>query len=144
MKYLMFLLFAAINLILVLKIPEGQDKLKMLKLTGLAIPVSLILAILVMLVIKAIGLVPGEQTKNMFFSVLMSVLTALVQVSIIIIGMFMIEKMLGFHQVYNSQNTDRLPVEFVVRNQQLIIYILKSLFFAGSLIMLYGLWVDKK
>ena len=144
MKYLMFVLFAVVNLVIILKVPDGLAKLKVLKYLGLAIPLTLVVATLIMLLLKVLNYTPELQFKNTFFSVLMSVLTILLLNCMIIIGVYMLDRMIGFHQVHNANNLDRFPVSFVSKNHINIKTGIKVLFFLGSLLMFYGIWLGKK
>jgi|GEM_PF-6191272 len=138
------ILFGIINFILVFRIPDGDAKLRYLKIYGWGIPISFAIAVLVMLLMKAMNMRPDEAVKGIFFGILMSVLTLLL-LNIIVIGAgYLIEMLLKFQTNYNSANTARFPVHFVVKNKEGIMLTLKIVFLLGSLLMLYGVWIGKK
>lgn len=144
MKYLFFLFFALVHLALVISSPEGPAKLKYLKIYGLAIAASFLLAMLVMFAIKLTGAYPSAQTKTFFFAVLMSILAILLSNSMVVIGTYMIEFLLDYHRGNGIAAAEQAQVRFVVRNRQIISYVLKGIFLLATLWGLYGLWFAKK
>lgn len=144
MRYLMFILFTIIHLAMVLKIPEGAMKFKYLKYMAIAIPVVFAIAALSALVIKATGHVPSAHFKNTFFSVVLSVLTVLLLNCMIIIGAYMVDRVLGFHQAHNAGNLNRFPVNFVMKYHINIKTGIKMFFFLGAVLMFYGTWLGRK
>lgn len=144
MKIIFFIIFAAINLALVLKSPEGAAKLKYLKFYGLGIPATFVLAVVVMLLMKAMNMRPDESLKNLFMALLMSILMVLMLNIMVIASSYLVDFLLKFQTSQNAANAGRFPVSFVSRNQDTIKQVFKWLFFSGSLLMLYGLWLAKK
>ncbi|MNK09088.1 hypothetical protein D3C87_270380 [compost metagenome] len=127
-----------------LKVPEGNAKLKYLKGYGIAIPVTMVLAILGMLLMKAAGFIPSLAFRDFFFSVLMSVLTVLLMNCMVIIGAYMIDWLLAYHTTHQVTNIKRPPVRFVVQYKDHLKLALKVVFFLASWLVLYGSWFGKK
>lgn len=144
MKYLFFLIFALVHLALVISSPEGPAKLKYLKIYGLAIVATFLMAVLVMFAIKLSGAYPSAQTKAFFFAVLMSILAVLLANSMVVIGNYMIELLLNHHRGNGIPAAEQAQVRFVARNRQMISYVLKGIFLLATLWGLYGLWFGKK
>lgn len=144
MKIICFIVFAAINLLLMLRVPEGAAKLKYLKIYSIGIPVTFLLAVLAMLLMKAGSMRPDESVKAIFMAVLMSILMILLMNIIVIASSYLVDFLLKFHTSQNAANADRFPVSFLSQNQTTVKNVFKWLFFSGSLLMLYGLWVAKK
>lgn len=144
MKILFFILFASINLGLTLKTWDQTARIKHLKLLGLGIPVTFVIAILVMLAIRLMNIRPHDNLKGIFFSIVMSILTILLLNIMVITASYLIDHLVKFHQEQNASNVQRLPVSFLLKNQVIIKNVFKVLFFMGSLLMFYGLWIAKK
>jgi len=144
MKIIFYLAFAAINLLLILRIPDGAAKMKYLKFLGWGIPITFVTAILVMLAMKIIGMRPDDPFKNIFFGIILSILTILLTNIIIIAADHIIDMQLKFHTTCNAVNSDRFPVRFLVKNEQVIRNGVRVIFFLGSLLMLYGIWLRKR
>jgi len=144
MNIIFFILFGTVNLILLFRIPDADAKLRYLKIYGWGIPITFAIAVLAMLLMKAMNMRPDEAVKGIFFGILMSVLTLLL-LNIMVIGAgYLIEVLLKFQTNHNSANTSRFPVQFVVKNKEGIMLTLKIVFFLSSLLMLYGVWLGKK
>lgn len=138
------MLFGLINLVLLICSPDGTAKLKFLKIYGLAIPSTFLMAILVIFAIKLSGIYPSVQIKTVFFAILISVLAIILANAMVIIGNYMIEFMLNFHERNGTVLKNRPQVSFVIRNRQSIQYVLKAFFFLATLWGLYGLWFGKR
>lgn len=144
MKISLFIIFVLLCILLATKKPEDAAKLKYLKLYGIAIPVALVVAVLVMLAIKALGIRPGEGTRELFFQILMSVLAILLMNVMTLVADYLIDLLLKFQIDNNAQNIDRFPVRFWAKHKTTIKSAVRILFFLGTVLMLYGLWLGKK
>lgn len=144
MKIICYLAFAAINLGIMLRIPDGEAKIKYLKLLGWGIPITFVTAVLIMLAMKATGMRPDESFRTIFFAIVLSILAVLLMNIIIIAADYIIDIQLKFHATHNAANSSRYPVRFLVKNEQAIRNGIRIIFFLGSLLVLYGVWFRKK
>ena len=56
----------------------------------------------------------------------------------------MTRKLFHFQETENAVNTSRNPVRFALNNKSGIKLMYRTAFFVGSILMFYGIWLDKK
>lgn len=143
MKILLFIVFVAVNIFLMLKLPSGAEKLKYLKIYGLGIPVTFVIALIVMLLLKALGVQPNGEVKDLFFGVILSILTVLMMNIMIIGADYIIDLLLQYQKNHNAANLNRFPVRFLIMHKNAVRTVFKALFSLSSVLMFYGVWLSK-
>ncbi|RZK39730.1 MAG: hypothetical protein EOO90_17775 [Pedobacter sp.] len=143
MKYIFFFIFVILNLVLLLKMPSGDARSNYLKIFGFGIPLTFVLAAVVLLLVKFSGNTPSGQFKNVFFAVVVSILSVMLVNFMCLVGDYFLERMINFHNVNNASNADSFPVSFVVKNLRLVRIGMRMVFLLASTVGLYGIWLSK-
>jgi hypothetical protein len=109
-----------------------------------AIPVIIVASIVVALIIKLFGFTLNYAAGNAFIAAVLSVIIISVINLFNQLFHFMVDSVVGFHQKNNAANLNRQPVKFFVSNQTTFKRVATVIWFLGSALMLYGLWLGPK
>jgi len=144
MKIVCWLAFIIANFWLLFVFTTKFERANVIKVAIALVPALFLLAVVVMLLMKVAGLRPDENVKNIFFSTLMA-LVVLVMINLFNqLFFYMLDTVLAFHQKNNSANLERQPLKFFIENQMNIKRAATIIWFLGSTIMFYGIWLGDK
>ena len=126
---------------LLLHVARTQPSARIARWSAAAIPGIFVVAIASVLAMAAIGVAPPDGLERRFMAAVMSaaVLAMLSFGTAAVAGM--VETVTGFHQRHNAANLHRFPVRLLVAHPQRFRRGVAWLFFLGSGLMFYGLWL---
>ena len=144
MRIICWLIFIITNFCILFVFTPKFERANVIKVFGALVPALIVLAVLVMLLMKMVGLRPDAHVKEIFFSTLMA-LVVLVMINLFNQLFFrMVDEVLAFHQKNNSANLGRQPLKFMIQNQMNIKRAATIIWFLGSTLMFYGIWLGDK
>ena len=144
MKVTGWLILVALNFWLLFFYTRNIERQILIRRFIWAIPVIIVVSIAVALIIRLCGFTLNYDAGNAFIAAVLS---------LIIIAMinlfnqlfhFMIDSVVGFHQKNNAVNLNRQPIKFFVSNQAILKRAATVIWFLGSALMLYGVWLGPK
>jgi hypothetical protein len=126
---------------LLLYLTRTQPPARLARWSAAAIPVIFVVAIASVLAMAAIGVAPPDGLERRFMAAVMSatVLAMLSFGTAAVAGM--VETVTGFHQRYNPVSLHRFPIRLLVAHPERFRRGAAWLFFLGSGLMFYGLWL---
>ncbi|MBS7566755.1 hypothetical protein KHS38_20285 [Mucilaginibacter sp. Bleaf8] len=98
----------------------------------------------IILLIGVTKLPTGDIFEFFFFSSIFALLVVLMINLVNQFFFYMVDTVVSFHQKNNTANLDRQPVKFLVSNQDTLKRAATIIWFLGSALMLYGIWLGKK
>lgn len=144
MKIFCWLLFVGINFWLLFFLTKKFERSFLLKTFALGIPVLFVTAVAIILLMAATKLKPGDSFEFFFISSMFALLVLIMINLANQFFFFMIDSVVSFHQKNNAANIERQPVKFLISNQDALKRISTIIWFLGSALMLYGIWLGKK
>jgi hypothetical protein len=144
MKILCWLLFVGLNGYLLFVFAKKFERAYLIKLFLAGVPVVMVSFVVFALTIRLLGLHPNYVFKFYALSILMS-LVALCMINFINpVFHYMVQHVLEFHQQHNAANLHRQPIKFFTDNQHTIMGVATVIWFLGSALMLYGVWLGER
>lgn len=147
MKILLYITFIILYGLLLFRLPAVYPKKKVLQITGVGILSGFLFFIIAPYIFFLLASKYDPQLlihKKLIFNTGMGI------ISLFFFSFFVLffvdtivdNVLIRFHQTYNTQNLDRNPVKFVIRNADRIKFGIKLFFFLGGFIMYYGICFD--
>lgn len=131
------------NFILIFKVNE------VLKPKAAAISYGITLVIVPVLMIAGIYLLrvidfrADQQFQDNYFAVLFSLVVMMLLNLVVVSADAMTRKLFHFQEAENTVNAVRNPVRFALENKPGIKVIYRTVFFVGSSVVFYGIWLSK-
>jgi hypothetical protein len=143
MKILCWLLFVALNGYLLFYFAKKFERAYLIKLFAGCVPVVMVLFVITALVIKLLGFHPDLVFKFYIISIMMSLIAVCLINFVNQVFHGMVRQVIQFHQQHNAANVHRQPIKFFVDNQHTIMRVATVIWFLGSALMLYGVWLGQ-
>lgn len=144
MRTLFFIFFIIVTFLLIFKV----NQLFKPKITAISYGISLIAVPILMLagiyLLRLLNFNADKQFQEIYFAVLFTLMVIILLNLVVLFADAMTNKLLHFQETENTSSTDRNPVKFALDNKSGIKIIYRIVFFAGSILMFYGIWLGKK
>jgi hypothetical protein len=144
MKVLCWILFLGLHGYLLFVFAKKFERAFLIKLFSAGVPVVMVSFVVFALVIRLLGLHPNYVFKFYAISTLMS-LTIICMVNFVNhVFHRMVQYVLQLHQQHNAANVHRQPIKFFMDNQHTMMSVATVIWFLGSTLMLYGVWLGDR
>ncbi|MCX2585650.1 hypothetical protein [Pedobacter sp. MR22-3] len=144
MKTLFFILCIIINFILIFKV----NNLLKPKTAAISYAISLLIVPVLMLagvyLLRLLDFQADQQFQDIYFAVMLSLVVMMLQNLVMISAEVMTRKLFHFQETENAVNTSRNLIRFALNNKSGIKLMYRTVFFVGSILMFYGIWLGKK
>ncbi|MGY4385184.1 amino acid transporter [Pedobacter sp. UYP24] len=141
MRYLILLILICLNGYLLFFASKKYERPFLLKAFPALIPVIIILFLGLGLVVKLLHIPMKYVTSERLISAMMS----LIVISMINFAnqfsFYMVDAIINFHQKNNAANVGRQPIKFFIDHQIRLKQFATVIWFLGSALMLYGIWL---
>jgi len=143
MRILIWLLLAALNFYILFVLSKKFDRPLLLKVFPALVPIVLIVWLLIGFVMWLMHVHLSLNSRELFISIVMSIVIILLNNFANQVFLFMVDSIINFHQKNNINNISKQPIKFIIVNQSNIKAAATTLWFLGSVLMLYGIWLGK-
>lgn len=144
MKILCWLLFVALNGYLLFIFAKKFERAYLMKLFAAGVPVVIVSFVVFALLIRLLGLHPNYVITFYAISTMMSLNLICLINFINQFSHYMLQHVIQFHQQHNAANVHRQPIKFFVDNQHTMMRVATVIWFLGSALMLYGVWLGDR
>lgn len=142
MNVLLWLLAAALNAYLLLGLAPRTDAGRFVKWAVVALVMAVVGAVLVALILHAVGASPSRQAVADILAAFFTVAVILFVNIVNVACRGMVDAIVSFHQNNNAANLDRFPIATLIHRQDQLKLLLGVVWSLGSALMLYGVWFD--
>lgn len=144
MKVIGWLFFVALNFWLLFFYSKTFERPVLIRRFIWAIPVVIVVSIVVALIIRLCGFTLDYAAGNAFITAVFSFIIIFMINLFNQIFHYMVDTVVAFHQKNNAANLNRQPIKFFITNQTTLKRVATVIWFSGSALMLYGVWLGKK
>ena len=136
-------MLAALNFYILFVLSKKFDRPLLLKVFPALVPIVLIVWLLIGFVMWLMHVHLSLNSRELFISIVMSIVIILLNNFANQVFLFMVDSIINFHQKNNINNISKQPIKFIIVNQSNIKAAATTLWFLGSVLMLYGIWLGK-
>jgi hypothetical protein len=144
MKIILWLLFVSLNLWLLFVLSKKIDRPVLIKGFILLMPAVIVIWLLIALSCRVLGFIPAAGFFDIFMAAFMSFMIIAMINIFNQLFYYMLDAVNSFHQKNNAGNLNRQPIKFFIDNQTMLKRAASIIWFLGSALMLYGVWLGKK
>lgn len=139
---LFWLLAVAINACLLLIVTRKIEAGRVVKWGIIGFVAAPVAAVLIILVLHAVGASPSAQFRAYFFATFFTVAIILLINVMNAVCRGAVDGLASFHQTNNAANLHRFPIVILIDHREQLKLLLSTVWCLGSAIMLYGAWFD--
>ncbi|MBB5634205.1 energy-coupling factor transporter transmembrane protein EcfT [Pedobacter cryoconitis] len=144
MKIVFYALFVILNCFLIFKLTKIVTPKTAAISYGSAMLIVPLLAFIAAGIVRGIHYIPSPFFLDIFKALLLSFFILILLNLMVLAAGAIVSKLNRFQETHNAVNLERNPVSFARNNLQTIELAYKTIFFALSLLMLYGVWFGEK
>jgi amino acid transporter len=144
MRYLLFVIMICLNGFVLFYLSKKYERPFLLKAFPVSVPVIIVAFFVLGFIMKLLHL-------TMTFNLSQALISAMM--SLIVIAMinfanqafsYMVDVVIEFHRKNNADNLGRQPIKFFIDNQTRLKQVATVIWFLGSALMLYGIWLGEQ
>ena len=144
MRVVFFILFTITNCLLIFKVnPRFKPKV-----VAISYSISFIVVPILMLssayLLKILKVVMNKQSQQLFIDAFFTLMIIIFLNLFLLLADLMVNGVLNFHEKHNAENIDRNPIKLALNNKSRIKSFYRVMFFLGSVLGFYGIWLAKK
>jgi len=144
MRIIFFILFTITNFLLIFKVnPRFKPKVNAISY-GISFIVVPILMLSSAYLLKILRVVMNKQSQQLFIDAFFTLMIIIFLNLFLLLADVMVNGLLNFHEKHNAENIDKNPIKLALNNKSGIKSFYRVMFFLGSVLGFYGIWLAKK
>jgi hypothetical protein len=143
MKIICWLIFISFNSLIMFVLIKKFERAFLMKFFPACVPVILIVSILPMVIRWLLHISSGQVFRFYFLSIVFSLIIICLTNFANQVFFYMLDEVLSFHRQNNTANLNRQPIKFFIEHQSGLRLTSTIVWFLGSSLMLYGIWLGK-
>jgi amino acid transporter len=143
MRYLLFVILIFLNGFVLFFLSKKYDRPFLLKAFPVLIPIIIAFFFALGFIIKLLHLQMDFNTSQVLISAMMSLIVIALINFANQLFFFMVDSIVEFHKKNNAANINRQPIKFFIVNQIKLKHVATLIWFLGSALMLYGIWLGE-
>ncbi len=140
-RYLLLVLFIGLNGFILFFLSKKYKRSFLLKAFPALIPIVIVLGFVLGFIMKLLHIPMNFNTSQAFLSAMMSLIIISMINFVNQFFFYMVDSVVAFHQKNNVDNVGRQPIKFFIVHQIRLKQIATVIWFLGSALMLYGIWL---
>lgn len=144
MRTFFFIIFIIINFILIFKANQFFKPKTAAISYGISLAAVPILMLAGIYLLRMFNFHADQKFQDIYFAVLFTLIVMILLNLVVLFADAMTHKLMHFQETENTANTGKNPIRFALDNQSGIKVMYRIVFFAGSILMFYGIWLGKK
>lgn len=141
MRYLLFIILNCLNFYLLFFFSKKFERSFLLKVFPALIPIVVVLFFAFGFVLKLSHFQMNFITSQALLSAMMSLIVISLLNFVNQFFSYMVDSIVAFHQKNNASNLGRQPIKFFIENQTKLKQVASVIWFLGSVLILYGIWL---
>ena len=144
MRIIFFILFTITNFLLIFKVnPRFKPKV-----IAIAYGISFIVVPILMLssayLLNIFKVFMSEKSQKLYIDAFFTLMIIIFLNLFFLLADVMVNGALNFHEKHNAENIDKNPIKLALNNKSGIKSFYRLMFFFGSVLGFYGIWLAKK
>lgn len=144
MNIIFFIIFTITNFLLIFKVNQRFKP----KVTAIAYGISFIVVPILMLasayLLRIFKVANGNVAEQLYINVVFTLMVIIFLNLFLLLSDVMVNGLLNFQERHNTANINSNPIKFALNNKLNIKSFCRILFFLGSILGFYGIWLAKK